>query len=109
MVTRVVTKQLIGIEDLLLGTGNVNQTRASGTVSMTKIDSKGLIHTVAETLDTKLGKKGGVVNTIADMKTIGSETIGQSSSPCFPEFDVGIGNGQGRLFGVAVCRIKKIA
>ena len=37
MVQRVVTKQLAGAEDLLLGEGSVNQVRHGGTRAMTKL------------------------------------------------------------------------
>ena len=57
MTNRVVSKALIGIEDLLLGTGTAVQARASGDVSMTRIDASGLPYENVESIRTKLGKK----------------------------------------------------
>ena len=80
MADRAVTKQLAGAEDLLHGTGTQVQERASGPVSVTKIDASVLVYeqtTAIETIREKISKKTEVVNDIASLKAIATGTVAE--------------------------------
>lgn len=74
MVDRAVTKQLAGLEDLLLGTGSEVQSRASGDISITKIDANGLPYQATQSLRTKIGRKIEVIDNIVELQTWPTDT-----------------------------------
>ena len=78
MTNRIVTKELAGIEDLLLGTGNVNQTRAGSSVPITKIDAENLIYENAETLRVRFGKKVDVLTNVAELQALATSTAAET-------------------------------
>jgi hypothetical protein len=69
MTDRAVSKQLAGLEDLLLGTGTVNQVRSSGTLPITRIDASGLVYENTTSLRAKLYNKAEVVENIQELQT----------------------------------------
>lgn len=77
MVSRVITKALAGVEDLLLGTGIVNQDRAGTTTPITSIDASSLIYENAETLRTRFGKKIEVVENVAALQALVTATVAE--------------------------------
>lgn len=77
MVNRVVNKELAGSEDLLLGTGTVNQTRNGVTIPVTKIDASKLIYENVETLRTRLGKKVEVLTNVAALQALATSTVAE--------------------------------
>lgn len=77
MTDRAVTKQLIGVEDLLLGTGAVDQARASGTVSVRRIDANQLPYENTESLRTKLAKKVEVLENVTEMQALPTNTAAE--------------------------------
>jgi hypothetical protein len=77
MANRIVTKALAGIEDLLLGTGSVVQTRNGVSKTINKIDAAGLIYENAETLRTRFGKKVEVLDNVAALQLLPTATAAE--------------------------------
>lgn len=78
MANRIVTKVLAGIEDLLLGTGTVTQTRNGVSETITKIDAAGLVYENAETLRTRFGKKVEVLTNVAALQLLATTTAAET-------------------------------
>ncbi len=70
--SRIVTKALAGVEDLLLGEGTATQTRNGTLTNITKINASDLPYNASLSIRDKLAKKPEVLNTVAEMQLLGT-------------------------------------
>lgn len=72
--SRVITKELLGLEDILTGVGTVNQTRGGQTLPITKLNASNIQYDAAQTIKAVLDGKVGVLLNVAAMQVFVTTT-----------------------------------
>jgi len=95
--SRVITKELLGLEDILTGVGTVNQTRNSVSLPITKLNASNLSYDASQSIKDVLGKKATVLANIAAMQALVTVN-GQTEYVLLRGYDVSGDSGGGFLW-----------
>ena len=91
--SRIVTKALAGVEDLLLGEGTVTQIRNGTLTNITKINASDLPYNANLSIRDKLVKKPEILNTVAEMQLLNTSLEAEIYVYLLGYFEAGDGGG----------------
>jgi len=94
--SRVITKELLGLEDILTGVGTVSQVRGGTSLPITKLNASNINYDATETIKDVLGKKATVLANVVAMQALVTVN-GQTEYVLLRGYDVS-GDSGGGLF-----------